>query len=99
MPRGKLYGRTKKQIDELPEHNQHIFKKAHESALKHYKDPGKRRSKSDRPEEVAHKVAWSAVKKKYKKSGDKWVSKKKTKWRARRASIPRPAVPKTAAMS
>jgi cation transport regulator len=69
----------KKQIDDLPEHGQHIFKKTRESALKRYKDPSKRRSKSDTPEEVAHKVAWSAVKKKYKKSGSKWVSKNKKK--------------------
>lgn len=79
MPRGKLSERTKKQIGDLPEHGRHIFKKTHESALKRYRDPSKRRSKSDKPEEVAHKVAWSAVKKKYKKSGNKWVSKKKTK--------------------
>ncbi|MGI0020533.1 MAG: ChaB family protein [Nitrososphaera sp.] len=79
MPRGKLSERMKKQIDELPQHGQHIFKKARESALKQYKDPAKRRSKSDKPEEVAHKVAWSAVKKKYKKSGEKWISKKRTK--------------------
>ena len=26
-------------------------------------------------EEVAHKTAWSAVKKKYKKNGDKWLRK------------------------
>jgi cation transport regulator len=75
MPRGKLSERTKKQIDTLPEKARRTFKKAHESALKQYKNPSKRRSKSDTPEKVAHKVAWSAVKKKYKKSGEKWVSK------------------------
>jgi cation transport regulator len=75
MPRGKLSERTKKQIDTLPEKAQRTFKKAHESALKEYKDPDKRRKKSDTPEKIAHKVAWNAVKKKYKKSGDKWVSK------------------------
>jgi cation transport regulator len=75
MPRGKLSERTKKQIDTLPEKAQRTFKKAHESALKQYKDPSKRRSKGDTPEKIAHKVAWNAVRKKYKKSGDKWVSK------------------------
>ena len=31
-----LSTRTKKQIDSLPEHAQHIFKKAHASAVKEY---------------------------------------------------------------
>ena len=34
---------TEKRIDSLPEHAQHIFKKAHSSAIKEYKDPDKRR--------------------------------------------------------
>jgi cation transport regulator len=55
---------TEKRIDDLPEHAQHIFKKAHASAIKEYKDPDKRRGgKRVSVEEVAHKVAWSAVKK------------------------------------
>ncbi len=67
---------TKKRIDSLPEHAQHVFKKAHSSAVKEYKDPNKRRggAKED-AEEVAHKVAWAAVKKEYKKNRDKWVKK------------------------
>ena len=32
-----LSTRTKKQIDSLPEHAQHIFKKAHANAVKHIK--------------------------------------------------------------
>lgn len=69
---------TKKRIDELPAHAQEIFKEAHSSALEQYKDPDKRRGgKKESKEEVAHKVAWSAVKKKYKKSEDnKWIKKK-----------------------
>lgn len=68
---------TEKRIDDLPKHAQHIFKKAHASAIKEYKDPDKRRGgKKESAEEVAHKVAWSAVKKEYKKKGDKWVPKK-----------------------
>jgi cation transport regulator len=31
-----LSNRTKKQIDSLPEHAQHIFKKAHANAVKQY---------------------------------------------------------------
>ena len=71
-----LSARTKKQIDSLPEHAQHIFKKAHANAVKQYQDPEKRRGgKSQSAEEVAHKAAWTAVKHKYKKKGDEWVSK------------------------
>lgn len=67
---------TEKRIDQLPEHAQHIFKKAHASAIKEYDDPNKRREgKNQSAEEVAHKVAWAAVKKEYEKDGDKWVKK------------------------
>lgn len=67
---------TKKRIDDLPEHAQHIFEKAHSSALKEYKNPEKRRGgKKESAEEVAHKVAWSAVKKEYEKKDDKWIRK------------------------
>ncbi|HWO97569.1 MAG TPA: ChaB family protein [Bacillus sp. (in: firmicutes)] len=51
--------------DHLPYHAQEIFKEAFNSAAKEYKE-----------EETAFKVAWSAVKKKYKKdSGGHWVEK------------------------
>jgi cation transport regulator len=71
-----LSTRTKKQIDSLPEHAQHIFKKAHANAVKEYQNPAKRRGgKSQSAEEVAHKAAWAAVKQKYKKQGDERVSK------------------------
>jgi cation transport regulator len=43
---------------------------------KHMPDPQKRRGgKKQSAEEVAHKVAWAAVKKKYEKQGDRWVEK------------------------
>jgi cation transport regulator len=71
-----LSARTKKQIDSLPEHAQHIFKKAHANAVKQYQNPAKRRGgKSQSAEEVAHKAAWAAVKQKYKKQGNEWVRK------------------------
>ena len=71
-----LSNRTKKQIDSLPEHAQHIFEKAHANAVKEYQNPGKRRrGKSQSAEEVAHKAVWAAVKQKYKKQGSEWVSK------------------------
>jgi len=67
---------TEKRIDQLPEHAQHIFKKAHDSSIKEYMDPDKRRGgKKESAEEVAHKVAWAAVKKEYEKEDDKWVKK------------------------
>jgi cation transport regulator len=72
----RISSRTKKQIDSLPEHAQHIFIKTHASALKQYQDPDKRRGgKSESAEEVAHMAAWAAVKKKYKKKDDEWVRK------------------------
>jgi cation transport regulator len=59
---------TEKRIDKLPDHAQHIFKKANSSAVKEYQDPGKRRGgKKESAEEVAHKVAWAAVKKIHKR--------------------------------
>ena len=72
----QLSSRTKKQIDSLPEHAQNIFKKIHTSALEEYQDPSKRRGDiSQSAEEMAHKTAWAAIKRKYKKQGDKWAEK------------------------
>ena len=72
-----LSPRTRKAIDTLPSHAQKIYTKAHKNALKQYSIPSKRRGgKRQSKEQVSHKVAWSAVKKEYKKKGDKWVAKK-----------------------
>ena len=71
-----LSTRTMKAIDTLPAHAQEIYSKAHKNALKQYQIPSKRRGgKRQSKEQIAHKVAWSAVKKEYKKKGDKWVPK------------------------
>lgn len=71
-----LSARTRKAIDTLPSHAQKIYSKAHKNALKQYANPSKRRGgKGQSKEQVAHRVAWSAVKKEYKKKGDKWVRK------------------------
>ena len=60
----------------LPSHAQDIYKEAFNNAWKQYKKPEKRRDNADQ-EEVAHRVAWSAVKKVYEKSNDgKWHPKK-----------------------
>jgi cation transport regulator len=72
-----LSARMRKAIDTLPSHAQDIYIKAHKNALKQYHNPSKRRGgKRQSKEQVAHKVAWSAVKKEYKKKGNKWVPKK-----------------------
>ena len=59
----------------LPSHAQDIYKEAFNNAYDEYKDPEDRRGNEDR-EEVAHKVAWSAVKRKYEQAEDeKWHEK------------------------
>ena len=61
--------------DNLPAHAQDIYKEAYNSAWNEYKDPDDRRDDASR-EEVSHRVAWAAVKKKYEKNdNDKWVEK------------------------
>jgi cation transport regulator len=59
--------------DNLPQHAQEIYKEAFNSASDQYEDPEKRRDDASR-EEVAHRVAWAAVKKEYvKNESGKWV--------------------------
>lgn len=53
--------------DHLPKHAQDIYKEAFNNAFKEYKNPKDRKDNSSQ-EETAHKVAWSAVKTKYKKN-------------------------------
>ncbi|HWE17492.1 MAG TPA: ChaB family protein [Hyphomicrobiaceae bacterium] len=52
----------------LPEHAQDIFREAFNNAWRTYgaREPYRR-------EEIAHRVAWAAVKKSYRKVGDDWV--------------------------
>lgn len=50
----------------LPEHAQEIYREAFNHAWEEYAaDP--------RREEIAHRVAWAAVKKRYTKAGTEWV--------------------------
>lgn len=51
----------------LPPHAQDIFRAAFNHAWESYgaREPARR-------EEIAHRVAWSAVKRRYRKSGDRW---------------------------
>lgn len=53
----------------LPAHAQDIFRSAYNNAWEHYKFEG------DRREEAAHRIAWAAVKKKYRKVEDRWLPK------------------------
>jgi cation transport regulator len=51
----------------LPDHAQDIFRAAFNAAWTgHVDDP--------RQEEAAHRIAWAAVKRRYRKVGDEWVS-------------------------
>ena len=59
--------------DNLPPH-QDIYREAFNSAFEEYQDASKRRG-NESQEEVAHKVAWAAVKQKYEKVGDQWRAK------------------------
>ena len=52
----------------LPKHAQEIYKEAYNNAWGQY---AKRKDR----EAVAHRVAWSAVKKHYEKKGDRWLKK------------------------
>ena len=49
----------------LPEHAQEIYRKAFNNAWEEYADPQARDDTRESREEVAHKVAWAAVKHKY----------------------------------
>jgi cation transport regulator len=53
----------------LPAHAQDIYRSAFNAAWDEYgeKEP-------TRIEEIAHRVAWAAVKKRYRKAGDTWVT-------------------------
>jgi len=55
----------------LPLHAQDIYRAAFNHAWDEYKDPDKRRTDEPR-EQIAHKVAWAAVKKKYRKVDGEW---------------------------
>ena len=74
MPYQKISDLPDSVKDNLPKHAQEIYMAAYNSAWEEYDEPEERRGDSAH-EETAHRVAWAAVKKKYKKQGDKWVSK------------------------
>jgi cation transport regulator len=53
----------------LPPHAQDIFRSAFNSAWESYIG-----SEPTRLEEIAHRVAWAAVKRRYRRVGDSWVT-------------------------
>ena len=74
MPYTQISDLPKSVRDNLPEHAQEIYKEAFNSAWAQYDTPEERRGQASR-EEVAHKVAWNAVKQVYEKQNGKWVRK------------------------
>jgi cation transport regulator len=73
MPYNTLADLPESVRDNLPRHAQEIYKEAFNSAWDEYADPQARRDDASR-EEVAHRVAWSAVKKRYTKNEEgRWV--------------------------
>jgi len=73
MPYSKRSELPKSVTESLPEHAQDIYRAAYNNAWDQYKDKEDRRDDASR-EEVSHRVAWSAVKEKYKKNeNDNWV--------------------------
>lgn len=55
--------------EHLPHHAQDIYREAFNHAWTRYASDG------GRQEEIAHRVAWAAVKKSYHKIGREWVEK------------------------
>lgn len=76
MPYNSLSELPESVKDNLPKHAQEIYRAAFNSAYDQYKSPADRKGEASR-EETAHKVAWAAVKEKYKKDGnaEKWKEK------------------------
>ncbi len=72
MPYKSNNALPKRVKNNLPRHAQTIYRKAFNNAEKQYRDPKKRRT-SGSLDAIASKVAWSAVKQEYKKSGDEWI--------------------------
>ena len=74
MPYGSIDDLPDSITGPLPEKAREIFLAAYNSAWGKYKDPSDRKGEVSR-EEVAFKVAWSAVKQKYEKKGNSWQKK------------------------
>ena len=75
MPYKKITDLPESVRAHLPKHAQEIYASAFNNAWDEYRDPEHRRGKATR-EEVAHKVAWAAVKHLYEKHGETWRRKR-----------------------
>jgi cation transport regulator len=75
MPYKKLTALRESVRNNLPRHAQEIYLAAFNNAWEEYRKPEERRGKASR-EEVAHKVAWAAVKQQNEKKGETWCRKK-----------------------
>jgi len=78
MPYEKISELPNSVQNNLPKHAQEIYKEVYNNAWDEYSDPKERHGNESR-EETAHKVAWTAVKKKYVKEDGKWVPKENVK--------------------
>lgn len=74
MPYSTIDDLPKSVKNHLPKHALEIYLKAFNNAWDEYRSPEKRRANASQ-EDVAHRVAWSAVKKLYHKDSltGKWV--------------------------
>ena len=75
MPYKTLSALPESVREHLPRHAQEIYLATFNNAWQEYREREHRRGKATR-EEVAHKVAWAAVKQQYEKKGDAWCRKK-----------------------
>jgi cation transport regulator len=67
MPYANIIELPESVRNNLPDHAQEIYLKAYNNAWNEYKEASSRRGNSSR-EETAHKVAWAAVEKLYRKN-------------------------------
>jgi len=75
MPYKRRFDLPESVRDNLPLRAQDIYKEAFNSAFSSFSDPSKLKYGGDR-EVAAHRVAWSAVKKVYRKNDEgRWVRK------------------------
>jgi cation transport regulator len=74
MPYHKIEDLPSSVKGNLPTHAQEIYKEAFNHAWEEYKNPEDRRDGASR-EEIAHRVAWSAVKKEFEKVNGQWREK------------------------
>ena len=75
MPYDSVWDLPDSMKKNLPKRAKEIYLAAYNSAWEQYAKPKDRRG-DDTREETAHKVAWAAVKKKYRKKDDEWIMRK-----------------------